>query len=191
MSLHSKRQGGRQTSDTSSSKDAPDVVGDVILKDKAQFWNVANVHYHQGMPAGENTLNAHCARLLMRVLVKGRKADNCAMLTHDTASVGALVTVGPLVFAEKLKGESESNIQAACRAHLALTHPDETLMKVCDRYVKLLCGLLDGPDEADARALLVAASKGSPGVDLEALVKRNLPDQRGNRSQIVTSDKVC
>ena len=69
MSLHSKRKGGRQSSDTSS-KNKPQVVGDIILKDKAQFWDVPNVHYHQGMQAGENTLNAHCTRVLMRTLAK-------------------------------------------------------------------------------------------------------------------------
>jgi len=26
------------------------------------------MHYHNGMPAGENTLNAHCARLILRQL---------------------------------------------------------------------------------------------------------------------------
>lgn len=67
MSLHSKHKGGRQTSD-SASKAAIEVVGDIILKDKAQFWDTPNMHYHQGMQAGENTLNAHCARVLMRVL---------------------------------------------------------------------------------------------------------------------------
>jgi ADP-ribosylglycohydrolase len=220
MSLHSKRKGGRQSSDTSSNS-ATEVVGDIILKDKAQFWDTPNVHYHQGMPAGENTLNAHCARLLMRCLTnssegydrpafvkayidfmtaqppahpdtyaesyhrgffanyaQGRKAEKCAMITHDTASVGGLVTIAPLVLSQRLKGASESDIQIVCRTHLALTHPDESLMQVCDRYVKLLCGLMDGPDEAGVRALLIEASKGSPGVDLAGLLKRNLPDHQ-------------
>ncbi|MFT5542514.1 MAG: ADP-ribosylglycohydrolase [Glaciecola sp.] len=219
MSLHSKRKGGRQSSDTSSKSDAPEVVGDVILKDKAQFWNIANVHYHQGMSAGENTLNAHCTRVLMRSLTdahgsydrqafvgayidfmtaqppthpdtyaesyhrgffanlaQGRKPEKCAMKTHDTASVGGLVTVAALVFSERLKSASVSEIQVACREHLALTHPDDSLMQVCDRYVNLLCGLMDGPDEAGVKTLLIEASKGSPGVNLSELINRNLPD---------------
>lgn len=221
MSLHSKRQGGRQSRDPSSNNDAVEVVGDIILKDKAQFWNVANVHYHQGMQAGENTLNAHCARLLMRTLSSspdrydrkafvsayidfmtaqpaahpdtyaesyhrgffanlalGHKPEKCAMKTHDTASIGALVTVAPLVFSERLRGASESEIQTACRAHLALTHPDESLMQVCDRYVTLLCGLMQVTDEAEVRALLIEAGKGSPNLDLDGLLKRNLPDHQ-------------
>jgi ADP-ribosyl-[dinitrogen reductase] hydrolase len=38
------------------------VIGDVINHGKKQFWGVPNMHYHQGMKAGENTLNALCAR---------------------------------------------------------------------------------------------------------------------------------
>jgi ADP-ribosylglycohydrolase len=227
MSLHSKNKGGRHSADKSSSatqgaswnKPVPQVVGDIILKDKAQFWDTPNVHYHQGMKAGENTLNAHCARVLMRSLAhssgtydrndfvsayidfmtvqppahpdtyaesyhrgffanlaQGRKPEKCAMKTHDTASVGGLVTIGPLVFSERLKGTSESDIQIACRAHLALTHPDEFLMQVCDRYVTLLCGLMDGEDDVDGKTLLVEASKSIPSFDLAGLVNRKLPD---------------
>ena len=65
MSLHSTRQGGRSYL---SKKKATEIVGDVILKGKRQFWDVQNQHYHQGMKAGENTLNAHCARVAMRSL---------------------------------------------------------------------------------------------------------------------------
>ena len=226
MSLHSKHKGGRQSNDRSSkgyaSKDQPpQVVGDIILKDKAQFWDRPNVHYHQGMQAGENTLNAHCARVLMRTLAhspqrydrqafvnayidfmtmtpathpdtyaesyhrgffanlaQGRKPENCGMITHDTASIGALVTIAPLVFSERLKGISEAEIKITCRGHLALTHPDESLMQVCDSYVQLLCGLLDGPDEAGAKALLLEASIGQTSTNLASLLKRNVPDNQ-------------
>ena len=226
MSLHSKHKGGRQSNDRSSnghsSKDKPpQVVGDIILKDKAQFWDRPNVHYHQGMQAGENTLNAHCARVLMRTLAKspqgydrqafvnayidfmtmvppahadtyaesyhrgffanlaqGRKPENCGMITHDTASIGALVTIAPLVFSERLRSVNAADIKIVCRAHLALTHPDESLMQVCDRYVQLLCALMDGPDEAGVKALLLEASKGSASTDLGGLLKRNLPDNQ-------------
>jgi ADP-ribosyl-[dinitrogen reductase] hydrolase len=43
-----------------------DIVGDVILKGKKHHWGQANRHYHQGMQAGDNTLNLLCARVLMR-----------------------------------------------------------------------------------------------------------------------------
>jgi len=46
------------------------IVGDVILKDKKRFWGIPNQHVHQGMQAGENTLNAHCARLVTQTLIE-------------------------------------------------------------------------------------------------------------------------
>jgi ADP-ribosyl-[dinitrogen reductase] hydrolase len=45
-----------------------DIVGKVILKGKKQHWGQANRHYHQGMKAGDNTLNLLCARVLLRSL---------------------------------------------------------------------------------------------------------------------------
>jgi ADP-ribosyl-[dinitrogen reductase] hydrolase len=45
-----------------------DIVGSVILKGKKQHWGQANRHYHQGMQAGDNTLNLLCARVLIRSL---------------------------------------------------------------------------------------------------------------------------
>jgi len=45
------------------------IIGDVINHGKKQFWGQPNMHYHRGMRAGENTLNAVVARLLARSLV--------------------------------------------------------------------------------------------------------------------------
>ncbi len=45
-----------------------DIVGNVILQGKKHHWGQANRHYHQGMQAGDNTLNLLCARVLMRSL---------------------------------------------------------------------------------------------------------------------------
>lgn len=65
MSLHSTSGGGRKSA---GGPGGQTVVGDVILKGKAQYWDRPNVHYHQGMRAGDNTLNAHCALTLMEVM---------------------------------------------------------------------------------------------------------------------------
>lgn len=46
-----------------------DIVGEVILKGKKHHWGQPNRHYHQGMQAGDNTLNLCCARVLLRSLV--------------------------------------------------------------------------------------------------------------------------
>jgi len=42
------------------------IIGDVINHGKHEFWGKPAVHYHQGMLAGENTLNALCARVVTR-----------------------------------------------------------------------------------------------------------------------------
>ncbi len=52
-----------------------DVVGNVILKGKKHHWGQANRHYHQGMQAGDNTLNALCARVLLRSLTANGHYD--------------------------------------------------------------------------------------------------------------------
>ena len=96
----------------------------------------------------------------------------------EGASIGALVTIAPLVFSERLNGASDADIKLTCRAHLALTHPDESLMQVCDRYVQLLCGLMDGPDEASVKTLLLEASKGLTSTNLASLLKHDVPDSQ-------------
>lgn len=226
MSLHSKHSGGRQPVNRASkghsvTHQPTQVVGNMILQQKAQFWDKPNVHYHHGMQAGDTTLNAHCARVLMRTLARspapyhrldfvnayidfmtkepaahpdtyaesyhrgffanlslGRHPEDCGMVTHDTASIGGLVTVAPLVFSERLKGASVAELKQACRAHLALTHPDESMMIVSDRYVQLLCNIMDGPEDQDMTPLLLEAAKGTTPVSLARLLARNLPDNQ-------------
>ena len=57
-----------------------DIVGNVILKGKKQYWGQANLHYHQGMQAGDNTLNLLCARVLLRSLNTVRQYDSTDFL---------------------------------------------------------------------------------------------------------------
>lgn len=61
MALANTSKAGRGTQEG-------DIVGNVILKGKKHHWGPANRHYHQGMQAGENTLNLLCARVLLRSL---------------------------------------------------------------------------------------------------------------------------
>jgi hypothetical protein len=44
--------------------------GPLRAVDIMRNWEVPNRHYHAGMAAGENTFNAHTARVLMRSIVK-------------------------------------------------------------------------------------------------------------------------
>ncbi|XP_067357224.1 uncharacterized protein [Channa argus] len=55
----------------------PDVVGHVILHDKLELWRSSkgSVHYHQGLRAGDNTLNILCSLRAARTLVRGGFTD--------------------------------------------------------------------------------------------------------------------
>jgi len=57
-----------------------DIVGEVILKGKKHHWGQPNRHYHQGMKAGDNTLNLLCARVLLRSLVTKGHYDSADFL---------------------------------------------------------------------------------------------------------------
>lgn len=217
MSLHSTKRGGRDS--RSRGKPQPEIVGDVILKDKRQFWNRPNEHYHRGMAAGGNTLNAHCARVAIRTLsgnggyydeelflsnyielltadpplhpdtyaesyhrgyfanlAAGKPRDRCGAVTHDTASIGGLVTISPIAISERLRGTPLESVQAICRKHLLLTHPDEFLTKVCDDYVALIDDLLFRGAQASAQEIIGARAKRSIGMSMPELLSKVYSD---------------
>ncbi|XP_064826496.1 uncharacterized protein LOC135543278 [Oncorhynchus masou masou] len=61
----------------SSGGNRPHVVGSVILHNKLKFWKASggSVHYHQGLQAGENTLNAICSLRVAQALTGGKFAS--------------------------------------------------------------------------------------------------------------------
>ena len=81
MSLHDTRHGGRRG--TPGGGNQPEIVGDVILRGRRQYWNQSNLHYHHGMQAGENTLNAHCARVLIRSMIANHGRYDEVMFLRD------------------------------------------------------------------------------------------------------------
>ena len=213
MSLHSTKQGGRNSH--RSKKPQIEIVGDVILKGKREYWNQSNQHYHQGMRAGENTLNAHCARTTMRTLAAndghydedlfldayiqlmtadpalhpdtyaesyhrgffanlsaGKARNRCGAVTHDTASIGGLVTIAPIVISERLRGTPLEVVQTICHKHLRLTHPDEFLTKVCDDYVVLLDALLFRSETESAQEIIAVRAKHSIGMVMPELLRK-------------------
>ena len=99
-------------------------------------------------------------------------------MTHDTASIGGLVTIAPLVLAERLAGVPFTEVQQHCREHLFLTHPDVELARVCAAYVALLEALLCRPEKAPAEPLLVAAAKQSAGFDPAELIAKDYDDRQ-------------
>ena len=209
MSMHSTRSGGRKRTENA----APEIVGDVILKGKQGYWNRPNVHYHQGMQPGDNTLNAHCALTLMHSMAethqhydsdaflkayiqlmtaetpahpdtyaesyhrgffanleKGLPPKQCGAVTHDTPSIGGLVTIAPLAMGERLKGTSLADTRKRCRQHLALTHPDTFLADVCDAYVELIDSLLFRENDDDVEEMLLSATRRLAKRELTQLV---------------------
>tara|TARA_R110002072_G_scaffold4663_8_gene32644 strand:+ start:23821 stop:24936 length:1116 start_codon:yes stop_codon:yes gene_type:complete len=218
MPLHSTRHGGRgkQSADDKTQH----IVGDVILKGKRQFWGLPGGHYHQGMTAGQNTLNAHCARLVIRCLnanagkydqdlflqeyiafmtadeprhpdtyaesyhrgffanyLQGMSPERCGAVTHDTPSIGALVTIAPIVIAGRLHGITLSDVITACRQHLLLTHPDEGLARICEHYVRLIDALLYRESGQSARDLIADAARSSVSLNLPALLNKGYDDR--------------
>jgi ADP-ribosylglycohydrolase len=212
MSLHSTTKGGR--GEHQSSARQRQIVGDVILKGKRKYWGQPNQHYHQQMRAGENTLNAHCTRVLMRAigandgrydkncfldgyiefmtadppqhpdtyaesyhrgffanLESGKAKDRCGAVTHDTPSIGGLVTIAPIVLAERLQGIPMIEVQGHCLQHLYLTHPDEDLAYICAVYVELLDALLFREENQAPEELLARAARTSMSLDLPDLVR--------------------
>lgn len=207
MNLHSTSAAGRRKVAGGASERIK-VVGDVILAGRRQHWGVPNRHYHHGMPAGENTLNAWCARWLMEHLLRednyqldawlddyiekmtadppahpdtyaesyhrgffanyaaGKSPRDCGVVSHDTPSMGALVSVVPLALA-LLSNHSVSETQTVCRAHVRATHPDKDLLTVVDAFVALMASLRAG-DESHP-AILAAAKAGTPGARLHVL----------------------
>lgn len=219
MSLHSTSKGGRSRPGGQEGEQR-EIVGDVILKGKRKFWGQANQHYHQGMLAGQNTLNAYCARALMRTLTtnkgrydkekfldayielmtaeqalhpdtyaesyhrgffanleSGKPRDQSGAVTHDTASIGGLVTIAPLVIAERLAGTPIEDVQKHCRTHLMLTHPDESLASVCGHYVVLIDRLLFREPKQSTEEILENIAKKSLGLDLRKLVGKSISDR--------------
>ncbi|KAM3585592.1 uncharacterized protein V6R79_022029 [Siganus canaliculatus] len=72
----SNTAGSGRTAWSSGSKH-PDVVGNVILHDKLDLWKSSrgSVHYHQGLQAGDSTLNVLCCLRAAQVLVSGGFSD--------------------------------------------------------------------------------------------------------------------
>jgi len=221
MSLHSTTGGGRRFGNLNRS---PEIVGDVILKGRQQYWGHANVHYHQGMQAGENTLNAQCVRVLMRCLgarsghydpaafladyirfmtadpplhndtyaesyhrgffanlQQGLPPEKCAAVTHDTPSIGGLVSIAALVLSQRLNGLTLQSVITDARVHLGLTHPDALLARICDSYVQLIDKLLfyqsEGEGDASVAAIIADVAKSSVGIDLPALISKKRDDR--------------
>eukprot|EP00002_Diphylleia_rotans_P018067 TRINITY_DN349_c0_g1_i3.p1 TRINITY_DN349_c0_g1~~TRINITY_DN349_c0_g1_i3.p1 ORF type:complete len:360 (-),score=80.94 TRINITY_DN349_c0_g1_i3:281-1360(-) len=190
-----------------------EIIGNVILHGKKKFWTRPNLHYHQGMKAGENTLNSLVARVLMRSInaksgkydpeeflsqyvafmttpgthndtyaesyhrdffvnyANGKPPRECAGEEgHNTASMGGFVMLPVVVLATATDGIQA--VQKNVATHLYLTHKSPSLLRAAQVYATLLVDLLDGMDLKEA----VVKASTSIGLDMEGLIRRNLPD---------------
>ena len=179
MSLSSTGRAGRGSQEG-------EVVGGVILKGKKPYWGQPHTHYHQGMQAGDNTLNLRCVRVLIRSLNAAGRYDPAAFLHdyiafmtapdshndtyaesyhrdffanyarglppercagaegHDTASIGGLVSLPPVIFATVGKGDRAA-VDTALLTQLRLTHRSSKLERYALAFGQLLVGLLQDP----------------------------------------------
>ena len=215
MSLHSTSAGGRSRLQRTSHRE---IVGDVILKGRRHLWGQPNTHYHHGMQAGDNTLNAWWARLLINHLqthpqyqsnewidayihfmtadppdhpdtyaeschrgffanwAAGKAPLQCGAVTHDTPSMGALVSVAPLALALLGSDESLEATCAICREHVWLTHPDKGLLNVVDAYVHLMDKLVNREDAVCSDELFTDAASVIKGTRLDKLLAKEKDD---------------
>ena len=216
MSLHSTTGGGRSRGLKNMSSE---IVGEVILKGRRHLWGQPDTHYHHGMQAGDNTLNAWWARRLINYCVTHEQyqieewaeayidfmtadppsypdtyaeschrgffanwaanepALTCGAVTHDTPSMGALVTVAPLALSLLGSGHPIDYVCALCKEHVWLTHPDKALLKVVDSYVVLLNTLLLRDDSAPTTTTPFSTAAGViPGTRLDKLLGAGLDD---------------
>lgn len=122
-------------------------------------------------PAHPDTYAESYHRGFFANLEKGLPPKQCGAVTHDTPSIGGLVTIAPLAISERLKGTSLADTRKLCRQHLALTHPDAFLADVCDAYVELIDSLLFRDDDNAVEDTLLKATRGLSKRDLTKLVE--------------------
>ncbi|MGB7991727.1 MAG: ADP-ribosylglycohydrolase family protein [Candidatus Methylophosphatis roskildensis] len=212
MALASTGRAGRGSQDG-------EVVGSVILKGKKHHWGPPNRHYHQGMQAGDNTLNLLCTRLLIRTMnatgrydagdflreyvafmtdrdshndtyaesyhrdffanyARGLAPEGCAGAEgHDTASIGGLVGLPPVIIAAGSAGQESAS--ASALTQLRLTHRSGKLERYALAFSELLIRLLQdrsaqiGPLVCDAAERLGFAAS----VVLEQVRRDRLSDR--------------
>ncbi len=192
-----------------------EVVGSVILKGKKSYWGQPNIHYHQGMRPGDNTLNLLCVRVLIRSLNAAGRYDPAAFLRdyiafmtapdshndtyaesyhrdffanymrglppercagaegHDTASIGGLVSLPPVIFATVGKGDRAA-VDTALLTQLRLTHRSPKLERYALAFGELLvCLLQEDTVPVETLACTTAERLGFPAATVIERIRRN------------------
>ena len=126
-------------------------------------------------PAHPDTYAESCHRGFFANLVAGNSPLDCGAVTHDTPSMGALVTLAPLALA-LLASRPLAEVQKQCREHVWLTHPDEMLMSVVNSYVALMSQLITRPADSTDVAEFIEAAAVIPKTQLAPLIKQKRGD---------------
>jgi len=103
-----------------------------------QWINTYVEHMTAEPPAHPDTYAESCHRGFFANMTAGKPLLECGAVTHDTPSMGALVTVAPLALALLGQDHSLTATCQICKEHVWLTHPDKGLMQVVEAYVTLM-----------------------------------------------------
>lgn len=126
-------------------------------------------------PEHPDTYAESCHREFFANYILGKDPKNCGAVTHDTPSMGALVSVAPLALA-LLSNEPLDIVKKYCKEHVWLTHPDKGLMDVIDSYVILLNTLLNRSIDESVEDAILEASTVIPKTKLKKLLDQNRED---------------
>jgi len=140
-------------------------------------WAERYIEFMTADPARHpDTYAESCHRGFFANWANGTDPLQCGAVTHDTPSMGALVTVAPLVIA-LLKTHKPSELKQVCRDHVGLTHPDDGLMMVIDAYVDLLSSLLKRTEHNDTIVPLIQTAMNATGAtDLSKMLQNERGD---------------
>ena len=144
--------------------------------DAKQWINEYIAHMTADPPAHPDTYAESCHRGFFANLAAGKTPTESGAVTHDTPSMGALVTVAPLALALLGSNQDLKQVCETCKAHVWLTHPDKDLMHVVEAYVVLMNALLNAQTSDDIPALIVAASKVISGANVQKLLASGIAD---------------
>lgn len=126
-------------------------------------------------PNHPDTYAESCHREFFSNYILGKDLKKCGAVTHDTPSMGALVTVTPLALA-LFTTMSLEQTQEQCKEHVWLTHPDKGLMFVIDAYVELLYILLNRDINESVEDAIIKAASVIPGTKLKKLLEKDKED---------------
>ena len=93
------------------------IVGSVILTTpgKKEQYGIANNHYHAGLQAGENTLNAYCARVLLKTYAEHKRYDLNSFVNNY---INLMKTdAHPDIYAEGYHHKFFRNLEAGAEPH--------------------------------------------------------------------------